>query len=227
MTSQNTWFFPKMYYIDCWGSTFYLVIFPTHVGIIEDLPWYLLKKQWNLFNVSIINNKLNIFIGMLWLLFKLTTTNYEMRQQWDFYNAWHFKLKTYNVQTQMIPAGLFPVANRGLKGSWSGTTHATYNCDKMVIYERNQCCFFQTQVSTQTHNDEYLPQIDHHKILENSKPTSKQKPTHTLSIESRSNITSTVNVSIINNKVGIAIWNVVKLTTTNNENFYNAWHFNI
>ena len=36
----------------------------------------------------------------------------------------------------MIPAGLFPVANRGLKGSWSCTTHET---DKMVIYERNQC----------------------------------------------------------------------------------------
>ena len=31
----------------------------------------------------------------------------------------------------MIPAGLFPVANRGLKGSWSDTTHET---DKMVIY---------------------------------------------------------------------------------------------
>ena len=61
----------------------------------------------------------------------------------------------------MIPAGLFPVANRGLKGSWSGTTYETYNSDKMVIYERNQCFFFffpnyksQTQVSTQTHNDE-------------------------------------------------------------------------
>ena len=57
-------------------------------------------------------------------------------------------------------------------------------------------------------------------ITKYSKTLSQQanKNRHTLSIESRSNITSTVNVSIINNNVGIAIWNVVfKLTTTNYE----------
>ena len=57
----------------------------------------------------------------------------------------------------MIPAGLFPVANRGLKGSWSGTTHATYNSDKMVIYERNHLVSSTCVLVTKLENSRIRP----------------------------------------------------------------------